>query len=483
MARDKCLLAYSGGLDTSVAIKWIAENYDLDVIALVVDVGQERQDLEFVRQKALSIGAIESVCKDVREEYVDEFLAKALKANALYENKYPLLSAMSRPIIVKHLVEEAHRHRAKYIAHGCTGKGNDQVRFEVGISALDPDIEVLAPVREWELKTREQEMDWAAERGIPVPTTKDNPYSIDDNLWGRAIECGVLEDPWVEPPADIYTLTNDARGDTCGSEPEYAEISFEQGVPVALNGELMSFHEIINAMNELAGKHGFGRIDMIENRLIGVKSREIYEVPGALDAHHAHKALEDLCLEREVLHYKLGIEQKWADLVYNGMWFSPAQGGARRFHRDHSAARYRRRATQVLSRLVRDCRPAQPVLALRLQPGDLRRRRHVRSQGREGLHRSARPAREGLGAPAPQGRQGGRGLGGNEHRRLRVPGYRASRAVPVRAVPARFLVRLRPRSAKGRGRPRRPRVRSDRPTIRPTRDPPGQEPGEEGTHD
>ncbi len=323
MARDKCLLAYSGGLDTSVAIQWIQENYDLDVIALVVDVGQERQDLEFVRTKALGIGAVESVCLDVREEYVEEFLSKALKANALYENKYPLLSAMSRPIIVKHLVEQAHHFGAKYIAHGCTGKGNDQVRFEVGIAALDPDIQVLAPVREWELKTREQEMDWAAERGIPVPTTKDNPYSIDDNLWGRAIECGVLEDPWVEPPADIYTLTNDARTDACGNEPEYAEISFQQGVPVALNGQKMSFHEIINAMNELAGKHGFGRIDMIENRLIGVKSREIYEVPGALTLIVAHKAIEDLCLEREVLHYKLGIEQKWADLVYNGMWFSP----------------------------------------------------------------------------------------------------------------------------------------------------------------
>jgi argininosuccinate synthase len=322
MSRDKCLLAYSGGLDTSVAIRWIQENYDLDVIALVVDVGQERQDLEFVRTKALGIGAIESICKDVREEYVDEFLSKALRANALYENKYPLLSAMSRPIIVKHLVEEAHRTGAKFIAHGCTGKGNDQVRFEVGIAALDPDIRVLAPVREWDLRTREQEMDWALERGIPVPTTKDNPYSIDDNLWGRAIECGVLEDPWVEPPADIYTLTNDARGDACG-EPEYAVISFEQGLPVAFNDEKLSFHEIINRMNELAGKHGFGRIDMIENRLIGVKSREIYEVPGALALITAHKALEDLCLEREVLHYKLGVEQKWADLVYNGMWFSP----------------------------------------------------------------------------------------------------------------------------------------------------------------
>jgi argininosuccinate synthase len=303
MARDKVVLAYSGGLDTSVAIKWLQENHDVDVIALAVDVGQERQDLEFVRQKALTIGAVESIVKDVREEYVEEFLAKALRANALYENKYPLLSAMSRPIIVKHLVAEAHRHQAKYIAHGCTGKGNDQVRFEVGIASLDPDLEVLAPVREWELKTREQEMIYAQERGIPVPTTLASPYSIDDNLWGRAIECGVLEDPWIEPPSDIYTLTNDARGSECDTA-EYAELSFEQGLPVALNGEIQSFHEIINAMNELAGKHGFGRIDMIENRLIGVKSREVYEVPGAL-------------------HYKLGVEQKWAELVYNGLWFSP----------------------------------------------------------------------------------------------------------------------------------------------------------------
>jgi argininosuccinate synthase len=322
MALDKVVLAYSGGLDTSVAIKWIQEHHNLDVIALAIDVGQERQDLEFVRRKALSIGAVESIVKDVREEYVEEFLAKALRANALYENKYPLLSAMSRPIIVKHLVEEAHRHQAKYIAHGCTGKGNDQVRFEVGIAALDPDIEIIAPVREWDLHTREQEMDYAIERGIPVPTTKKSPYSIDDNLWGRAIECGVLEDPWVEPPADIYTLTADARGDACG-DPEYAEISFEQGLPVALNGELASFHEIINAMNDMAGRHGFGRIDMIENRLVGVKSREVYEVPGALTLIQAHKALEDLCLEREVLHYKLGVEQKWAELVYNGLWFSP----------------------------------------------------------------------------------------------------------------------------------------------------------------
>jgi argininosuccinate synthase len=309
-------------LDTSVAIQWLKDNHDLDVIALAIDVGQERQDLEVVREKALKIGAIESVVKDVREEYVSEFLSKALKTNALYENKYPLLSAMSRPIIVKHLVEEAHRTGATCIAHGCTGKGNDQVRFEVGIAALDPDITVIAPVREWDLCTREEEMAYAAEHGIPVPTTKDNPYSIDDNLWGRAIECGVLEDPWVEPPAGIYTMTNDARADECGT-PEYVVISFEQGLPVALDGEVTSFHDIIVAMNDMAGKHGFGRIDMIENRLVGLKSREVYEVPGALTLIQAHKALEDLCLERDLLHYKLGIEQKWAELVYNGMWYSP----------------------------------------------------------------------------------------------------------------------------------------------------------------
>jgi argininosuccinate synthase len=322
VSKDKCVLAYSGGLDTSVAIRWLAEERDLDVVALAIDVGQERQDLEFVRQKALTIGAVESIVKDVCEEYVEEFLAKCLKANALYENKYPLLSAMSRPIIVKHLVAEAHRCGARYVAHGCTGKGNDQVRFEVGVAALDPDIEVLAPVRDWDMCTREAEMEYATARGIPVPTTKASPYSIDDNLWGRAIECGVLEDPWVEPPADIYTMTADSRGDACG-DAEYAELSFSAGLPVALNGEIKTFHEIIKEMNDLAGRHGFGRIDMIENRLVGLKSREIYEVPGALTLIAAHKALEDLCLEREVLHYKLGVEQKWAELVYCGLWYSP----------------------------------------------------------------------------------------------------------------------------------------------------------------
>ncbi|MBS3975100.1 MAG: argininosuccinate synthase [Actinobacteria bacterium] len=322
MAREKCVLAYSGGLDTSVAIRWIQENLDMDVIALAVDVGQERQDLEFVRQKALTIGAVESIVKDVREEYVAEYLSKALKANALYENNYPLVSALSRPIIVKHLVEEAHAHKARYVAHGCTGKGNDQVRFEVGVACLDPELEIVAPVREWELKTRDQAMEWAQARGIPVPTTKESPYSIDDNLWGRAIECGILEDPWVEPPQDIYSLTANSGDAKCG-DAEYVTLTFNQGLPVAIDGTEMSFLDVITNMNKLAGRHGFGRIDMIENRLVGVKSREIYEVPGALALINAHKALEELCLERSVAHYKLGVEQKWAELVYNGMWFSP----------------------------------------------------------------------------------------------------------------------------------------------------------------
>ena len=320
MGKDKVVLAYSGGLDTSVAIQWLIENHDLDVVALAIDVGQERQDLEMVRRKALDIGAVESIVTDVCTEYVDDYVSKALKANALYENKYPLVSALSRPVIVKHLVDEAHKHGARYIAHGCTGKGNDQVRFEVGIAALDPDLEVLAPVRDWGM-TREQSMDYAEDHGIPVPTTAASPYSIDDNLWGRAIECGVLEDPWVEPPEDIYVMTSEAR--TARDDHEYVEINFREGLPVAVDGCVMSLGDIITKMNDVAGSHGFGRLDMIENRLVGLKSREIYEVPGALALIEAHKALEDLCLERDLLHHKLTLEQKWSELVYNGLWSSP----------------------------------------------------------------------------------------------------------------------------------------------------------------
>lgn len=319
--KEKCVLAYSGGLDTSVCIKWLQENYNLDVIAVVGEVGQEHDGLEKVKQKALRTGAIACHVVDMRQEFADDILAKAMAANALYENKYPLVSALSRPIISKSLVDIAHQYGATYIAHGCTGKGNDQVRFETSVRLLDPTLKIIAPVREWDLHTRDEEMDWALEHGIEVPTTKKSPYSIDDNLWGRAIECGVLENPWNEPPADIYTMTVDPA--SAPDEAEYVEVGFKAGVPCSVNGEEKSFLDIIYQMNEIAGKHGFGRLDMIENRLVGVKSRECYEAPGALALIEAHKALEDLCLERDVLHYKLGLEQTWAIEVYNGKWFSP----------------------------------------------------------------------------------------------------------------------------------------------------------------
>lgn len=319
--REKVVLAYSGGLDTSICIKWLIDEHDLDVIAVIGEVGQEHEGLEAIRQKALRTGAIEAYVVDMREEFVNEYLTDAIRANALYENKYPLLSALSRPVISKHLVRIAHEHGAKYIAHGCTGKGNDQVRFETSVWLLDPTIKIIAPVREWPFKTRPEEIEWAAEHGVEVPVTNAKPYSIDDNLWGRAIECGVLEDPMNEPPEDIYTMTDSPE--EVPDKPEYVEIEFDAGVPCAIDGEKMSYIDIIYKLNEIAGRNGYGRLDMIENRLVGVKSRECYEQPAALALITAHKALEDMCLEREVLHYKLGIEQKWAEVVYYGQWFAP----------------------------------------------------------------------------------------------------------------------------------------------------------------
>ena len=319
--REKVVLAYSGGLDTSICIKWLIDEHNLDVIAVIGEVGQEHEGLEAVRQKALRTGAIEAYVVDMREEFVDEYLTCAIRANALYENKYPLLSALSRPVISKHLVEIAHNHGAKYIAHGCTGKGNDQVRFETSVWLLDPSLKIIAPVREWPFKTRPEEIEWAAEHGVEVPVTNAKPYSIDDNLWGRAIECGVLEDPMNEPPEDIYTMTDSPE--SAPDAPEYVDIEFDKGIPCALNGEKLSFLDVIYKLNDIAGRNGYGRLDMIENRLVGVKSRECYEQPAALALITAHKALEDMCLEREVLHYKLGIEQKWAECVYYGQWFAP----------------------------------------------------------------------------------------------------------------------------------------------------------------
>ncbi len=321
MAKEKCVLAYSGGLDTSVCLKWLQDEKGLDVIAVVGEVGQEHEGLEQVRERALATGALDCIVADMREVFAQDYLTKALYANAQFENKYPLVSALSRPLISKYLVDTAHKYGARYIAHGCTGKGNDQVRFETSIQALDPTLEIIAPVREWDLHTRQEEMEWAAAHGVDVPTTKSKPYSIDDNVWGRAIECGVLEDPMNRPPLDIYTMTVDPE-----KAPDQATeitIDFVEGVPVAIDGKEMDYLHIIEEMNKIAGENGFGRIDMIENRMIGVKSRECYEAPGALALIMAHRALEDMCLEREVLRYKLHIEQDWATLVYNGQWYSP----------------------------------------------------------------------------------------------------------------------------------------------------------------
>ena len=319
--KEKVVLAYSGGLDTSVCLKWLQVEKGLDVIAVCGNVGQDESDLAAIKQKAIDMGAIASFAVDMREEYANEYVALAIAANGLYENSYPLLSALSRPLLSKHMVAVAHKFGAKYVAHGCTGKGNDQVRFETSIKALDPSIEIVAPVREWDLHSREEEMEWAKAHGVPVPTTKKSPYSIDDNLWGRAIECGVLEDPWCEPPADIWTLTADAQ--SAPGQPEYLEIGFESGVPCSLNGEEMGLVGIIKEINVKAGSHGCGRLDMVENRLVGVKSRECLEVPAAQVILNAHKALETLCLDRETQHYKLGVEQKWATAVYEGLWYSP----------------------------------------------------------------------------------------------------------------------------------------------------------------
>ena len=319
-SKERVVLAYSGGLDTSVMVKWLQIERGLDVIAICGNVGQDEADLEWVKQKALNMGAIYSDAVDLRKSYASRVLTKAIAANALYENTYPLLSALSRPMLAKYLVDYAHKHGAHYIAHGCTGKGNDQVRFETCIHALDPELEVIAPVREWDLLTREQEMEWAAEHDVPVPTTAAKPYSIDDNLWGRAIECGVLEDPWNEPPDDIWTLT--VNPEDAPDTPEYVTLGFEQGVPRVLNGKRMKLLDLIIELNAIVGAHGFGRIDMIENRVIGIKSHECYECPASLAIICCHQALESMVLDHDTQHFKHQIDQTWSTLIYDGLWFS-----------------------------------------------------------------------------------------------------------------------------------------------------------------
>jgi argininosuccinate synthase len=323
MARDKVILAYSGGLDTSVMVPWIGEKYGMDVVAFTVDLGQG-EDIERIRQKALKTGAVDAIALDARNLFVDHFVWPALMAGALYEGKYPLATALGRPLIAKLMVDAARDHHAKAVAHGCTGKGNDQVRFDVTFQTLAPDLKIIAPVREWKM-TRDEEIKFAAKHGIPVEATKESPYSIDQNLWGRSCEAGVLEDPWEEPPADAFAWTADPV--KAPNEPEYVEIEFKHGIPTALNGKATDGVPLIEQLNKIGGKHGVGRIDHVENRLVGIKSRELYEAPAAVILHEAHRELEFLCLSKPSHRFKTMVAQEYADLIYNGLWFSA-------FHQD-----------------------------------------------------------------------------------------------------------------------------------------------------
>jgi argininosuccinate synthase len=317
---NKVVLAYSGGVDTSVCIPYLKQEWGVnEVITLAAELGQGG-DMEPIRQKALNSGAVESLVINATAEFVQDYAFPAIQANALYENRYPLSTALARPLIAKLLVEAAEKYGADAVAHGCTGKGNDQVRFDVSIAALNPNIKVLTPAREWGM-SREETIAYGEKCGIPAPVKKSSPYSIDENLLGRAVEAGILEDPWAEPPEEVYAMTS-AIANT-PNDPEYVEIGFEQGVPVALNGTAMDPISLITEMNAIAGRNGVGRIDMIENRLVGIKSREIYETPAMLVLIDAHRDLESLTLPADVTQYKRGIEQTYSQMIYNGLWYSP----------------------------------------------------------------------------------------------------------------------------------------------------------------
>jgi argininosuccinate synthase len=316
----RVVLAYSGGLDTSVAVRWMIEEWGVEVVCVLVNVGQDidsGESFDSIRERAIAAGALDFVVVDARTEMAEEFCARAIAANARYEGKYPLVSALSRPVIVRHLVAQARKFNAQAVAHGCTGKGNDQVRFEVGTHALAPDLEVLAPARNWGMN-REDSVDFAQKWDIPVRATKEKIYSIDENLWGRAIECGAIEDPWADAPDEPYTLTR-----ITATDPVELTLSFDAGVPTEIDGVAMELVDLIATLNVRAGSTGFGRIDMVENRRVGIKSREVYECPAALALIGAHLELEDMVLERDVRHEKARLETRWAELVYDGMWFSP----------------------------------------------------------------------------------------------------------------------------------------------------------------
>ncbi|GAA1148606.1 argininosuccinate synthase [Kitasatospora gansuensis] len=316
---ERVVLAYSGGLDTSVCIGWIAEETGAEVIAVAVDVGQGGEDLDAIRQRALDCGAVAAEVADARDEFANEYCLPALKANALYQGQYPLVSALSRPAIVKHLVAAAKKHGATTVAHGCTGKGNDQVRFEVGIQSLAPELKCIAPVRDYAM-TRDKAIAFAEAKNLPIVTTKKNPYSIDQNVFGRAVETGFLEDIWNAPIEDVYEYT---QNPATPREADEVVITFEAGVPVAIDGRKVTVLQAIEELNKRAGAQGVGRLDMVEDRLVGIKSREIYEAPGAIALITAHQALENVTVERELARYKRQVEQRWAELVYDGLWFSP----------------------------------------------------------------------------------------------------------------------------------------------------------------
>jgi len=316
---ERVVLAYSGGLDTSVAIGWIAEETGAEVVAVAVDVGQGGEDLDTVRKRALECGAVEAVVADARDEFADQYCLPALQANALYQDRYPLVSALSRPLIAKHLTDAARQTGATTVAHGCTGKGNDQVRFEVGIGALAPEMKVIAPVRDFAW-TREKAISWAEDRNLPIDVSKKSPYSIDQNVWGRAVETGFLEDIWNAPVEDVFSYTNDP------SQPREADevvITFDRGVPTAIDGQQVTPLQAVEQLNHRAGAQGVGRLDMVEDRLVGIKSREVYEAPGALALITAHQELEDVTLERDQARFKRTVAQRWGELVYDGLWFSP----------------------------------------------------------------------------------------------------------------------------------------------------------------
>lgn len=317
--KDRVVLAYSGGLDTTVAISWIGKEHNAEVVAVSLDLGQGGEDMETVRQRALDAGAVESLVVDARDEFAEEYCLPTVKANGMYMKEYPLVSAISRPLIVKHLAEAAKEHGGTHVAHGCTGKGNDQVRFEVGFANTAPDLKIMAPVRDYAW-TREKAISFAEENNIPIEQSKKSPFSIDQNVWGRAVETGFLEDLWNAPTKDVYAYTEDPQ---LGQAPDEVTISFENGTPVAIDGRKVSMLEAIEELNRRAGAQGVGRLDMVEDRLVGIKSREVYEAPGAMTLIRAHEALEAVTIERELARYKRGIDAEWSNQVYDGLWFSP----------------------------------------------------------------------------------------------------------------------------------------------------------------